>query len=300
MTTMILVWQFHRDQSLGLLYFYSKLMILPFLRAMFQSLLIFRHFSSQIREILMGWFADDVSVVVSALTLEELLTLCKLILQNFVNWCHKNNWMINIDKTKCIYFTISHSDRKLVIIHLDGGILSQNGTKTLGIQLDDKNKWDMFFDYVCKELNNFYYSLNRVRTLLSLESLISVYYSLVYSHLSFNIFLCGNSSNVERPFIVQKRILHMIFSIPQRSSCRPIFMDNYILNLSSIFILKCLLYVKENKQNIVQLSSFHNYNTRSKKTLFISKHRTTKFELSSFYQMYKTLIIWHIMFDLLL
>lgn len=124
----------------------------------------------------------------------------------------------------------------------------------------------------------FHHAIKIVRIPLLLESLISVYYSLVYNHSSYDILLWRNSSYKGKAFIVQKRILRMTFSILPRSSCRPIFRDINILTLSSIFIL----YLRDNEPNIIHLSSFYNNSTRSEKTLFILKHRTKKYEMSLF------------------
>lgn len=74
-----------------------------------------------------------------------------------------------------------------------------------------------------------------------------MYYGLVYSALSYIIMLWGNSTEVNRVFILKKPILRLIFRTAPRSSCRRAFFENEILTLASIFIYRCQVYVEENE-----------------------------------------------------
>ncbi|KAJ8909787.1 hypothetical protein NQ315_011197 [Exocentrus adspersus] len=56
-----------------------------------------------------------------------------------------------------------------------------------------------------------------------------------YSHLSYNIVIWGRAASVNRVFILQKRIIRLIFGIPPRQSCRDCFIRNKILTLPSIY-----------------------------------------------------------------
>lgn len=232
-------------------------------------------------------FADDTSVAVTAPSFEELQSSCELLVRSFVDWCRENALMININKTVCIHFTSGIENRKLVFGYRDTTIISKDCTKFLGIHIDRNLKWSTHVDLLCRKLNNSYYAISRIRNTVPMSTLLNVYYSLVYSHLSYNILLWGNSTDVSRVFILQKRILRLIFNIPLRSSCRPLFLNHGVLTLPSIFILRCLVYVKENELHFSRLSVFHSYNTRNDRTLFVPKHKTTKFEKSPFYQCVK-------------
>lgn len=153
-------------------------------------------------------FADDTSVVISAKTFDELQSLCQLLLQCFVDWCRQNSIMINIGKTECIYFkNRSYDLGGLTLRYLDFIIEAKQSARFLGIYLDQNLKWDSHVHSVCKKLNSSFYAISRVRNTIPLHSLINVYYSLVYSHISYNIMLWGNSSDVDRVLIAQKRIL---------------------------------------------------------------------------------------------
>lgn len=117
---------------------------------------------------------------------------------------------------------------------------------------------------------------------------MSVYDSLVYSHLQYNILLRGKSADVQMAFIVRKSISRMIFSITSRSSCGPIFEENNFLTMS--FILSQMFLrksIRKRMRKILGLSSVHNYCTRSGRISFVSKHRTFEFKMYHFYQCMK-------------
>lgn len=48
-------------------------------------------------------FADDTSVIISALMCEELQSTCERPVGEFVQWCRVNGVKINLEKTVCIY-----------------------------------------------------------------------------------------------------------------------------------------------------------------------------------------------------
>lgn len=102
--------------------------------------------------------------------------------------------------------------------------------------------------------------------------------------MNYNILLWGNSIDSSRVFIAQKRIIRLIFNLGSRESCRPTFKKYQLFTLSSLYIYRCLLYVKENENSIVKLSDFHTYSTRNADTLCIPSHSTTKFKSSCVYQ----------------
>lgn len=137
------------------------------------------------------------------------------------------------------------------------------------------------------KLNKAFFALLKLRpTVLAtvpIPTLLTAYYALVYPHLSYNTMLWGQSSNINRLLIAQKRILHLIFGLTLRESCREIFKSRKILTLPSIYILKCSLYVFKNINQFQSISQAHDYNTRSRHTLAFPIHKSTFFEKSPFY-----------------
>lgn len=230
-------------------------------------------------------FVDDTSVAVSAGSLGELSERCDIIISSFLKWCHSNSLILNLNKTECIYFSNTiNIDQRLEIRCLDQNIVSRDSVKFLGVHLDCTLRWGYHIEAVCKKLGSSLYAIGRMKNCLPKHSIIGIYYSLVYSFLNFNVLLWGNSVESNRVFIIQKRIIRLIFDLNPRDSCRLFFRNYGILTLPCIFIFRCLIYVKENEHRLVKLSSFHDYSTRNKNIFCFPHHVTSKYESSPTYQ----------------
>nr|CAH7753094.1 unnamed protein product [Callosobruchus chinensis] len=62
----------------------------------------------------------------------------------------------------------------------------------------------------------------------------------------------GQCNEVHRVFVLQKRILRLIFRLPYNSSCRELFQKKLILTVTSISLLKLLCYIFMNKHTFVK------------------------------------------------
>lgn len=110
--------------------------------------------------------------------------------------------------------------------------------------------------------------------------LLNVYYALAYSHLSYNIIAWGAAPNINRVFILQKRLIRVMFDVAPRDSCRPYFKKYKILTIHSIYILNAIKFVKKNLNTFEKNSDTHLYNTRQGHLLRISNHNTTLYKKS--------------------
>ena len=181
-------------------------------------------------------FADDLAVSVSnnKNTVTDLLDQTSLKVKE---WCDANALALNNNKTVDITFNISRS------VH---NINSKNGAKFLGIYIDQNLGWETHVNYISGKISKNIFILRVLKQKLCEKSLITIYYSYIHSHLSYGILLWGNHSTANKLFILQKRAMRIICGAPPRSHCRSLFVYLGILTLPSVFVLSCLLYVKEN------------------------------------------------------
>lgn len=228
-------------------------------------------------------FADDTSFIVTAKSLTELTDQCELLINKFKAWCRANALILNVNKTECIKFELRGSNILTLKNNYDV-LVSTHTTKFLGVIVDSNLRWCEHIAYLSKKLSSSYYAISRLKCLLPLNGLLNVYYSLVYSHISYNIEVWGSSIDFNRVFVLQKRILRLIFGLNSQASCRPYFVEHRILTAPCIYIYRCLLYTKDNVTTYVKLSSFHNYCTRNNEVLSVPRHNTSKFETSTLFQ----------------
>lgn len=95
--------------------------------------------------------------------------------------------MINIAKTKCIYFTSCQNNLDHTIRYLNHDIQSEESTKFLGMYLDSDLRWFAHVDSLCIKFNSSYFTMSRVRNLLPSQTLKNIHFSLFYSCLSYNV-----------------------------------------------------------------------------------------------------------------
>ena len=136
--------------------------------------------------------------------------------------------------------------------------------------------WQSHVNYISKKLCKGLFMLRVLKNYLPFESLISVYYAHIYSHLNYGILLWGNHASSIKLFILQKRAVRIMCGVSSRTQCRPLFIKTKILTLTSMFIYNCLLYIKLNLQQYSLCSSVHNYSTRGCSNIYIHKCKYTK------------------------
>nr|CAI5819984.1 unnamed protein product [Callosobruchus analis] len=226
-------------------------------------------------------FADDTSITVSGSDPSELLNNIRIVSDEFSAWCQRNRLILNEGKTVIINYSIQK--------HLPEDFSSKNNlelvwsTKLLGTIFDSRLSFAEHADHVCSQLNRAFYAILQLKSLLGQGELLTIYYSLAYSYLSYNVMVWGSSKHSARVFLSQKRILRLIFNKRQWESCRPIFKQHKILTLTCIYILKCVCFVKLYPNDFCSLNRTKNYATRNTNLLLMQNHNTAFFEKSPHY-----------------
>ncbi len=191
--------------------------------------------------------------------------------QQFQFWCSKNRLVSNIGKTELIAFNAKTCPSFDIPLTSSYTISCSPSIKYLGTYFDFNLSCDSQTDYICKKLNSAFFAIKQLKTRISREYLITIYHSLVVSHLNFNTLAWGFSSmkNSDRILISQKRILRMMFNIPPLQSCKDTFKNNNFLTFPGIFIYKCMTYVSDSTlrgticvhvKNIDYLKTTNEYN----------------------------------------
>jgi hypothetical protein len=129
----------------------------------------------------------------------------------------------------------------------------------------------MHIESVCKKISKTIFLLRKLKLIVSVDVLISVYFAHLQSHLMYGILVWGNDSNVKRLLILQKRAIRIICGVNSRCHCKPLFKQLNVLTVTSLYILECLMYVKSNLPTIPTNSLVHNHNTRFSEHLRLSQ-----------------------------
>lgn len=135
--------------------------------------------------------------------------------------------------------------------------------KLLGLHIDYQLKWSAHTEKLAKKLKTVIFQLRRLSNLVNHKTLVLFYHAYFASLLSYGVVFWGNSCEAERIFKLQKQAIRILSGKPRFHTCRELFKELNILTLYGIYVLNCLIHVKESP-DILENTVQHAYNTRTK------------------------------------
>lgn len=197
-------------------------------------------------------FADDITIIVTTdkntNTIKDHETDINNTLNNIIQWLDINNLTINLNKTNYIQFNQSKHLQYNFNLNINSGhvtIKNATQTKFLGILIDQDLNWKTHVNDLCHRVNRFVYALKQVRKVTSISTALVSYHAYVESILRYGIIAWGNSTDLDRAFIAQKKCIRAIAGIQSDESCRPYFREFGLLPLPSLYIFEICTFVKK-------------------------------------------------------
>ncbi|VEN33714.1 unnamed protein product [Callosobruchus maculatus] len=111
------------------------------------------------------------------------------------------------------------------------------------------------------------YVLRGLYFCVSADILRTAYFSIFHTHLSYAILSWGHSAGMLRVFGLQRKAVRIISSLRCRDDCRAMYVKLRLLTVPSVYILECLMYVRQNIGLYQTHENIHTYNTRVRKNL---------------------------------
>lgn len=158
-----------------------------------------------------------------------------------------------------------------------------NHTKFLGLQVDENLSWSIHVEYTAKKVNSAYFAIRNLRNVMEKQYLLNIYFALAYPHLKYLVLYWGTSAYAQRIFILQKRIIRLIFSLNPLESCRPVFLNKKIFTFYSILIYEAALYVKLNQNKFPLRENLHDHNTRNANHIHIHNFSLSTYTRGPYY-----------------
>ena len=199
-------------------------------------------------------FAEDLAICVAA---ESLIDLHNGLdksdnTSTIKDWCSANYLCTNDDKVVDLQFCLDRRDPDF-----------QKSVKFLGINLEVGLGWASHTESIAKKIATGIFILRRLKSIVDLDVLLSVYYAYIHSHISYGIALWGNHYTSIRIFKLQKKAIRIICGSDVQAHCRPLFVKLNVISLPSLYVYNCILYVKKNMNKFLSHHDVHNYNTRN-------------------------------------
>ena len=112
---------------------------------------------------------------------------------------------------------------------------------------------------LCGKISKSLYIINRVKNFLPKDSMLSLYYSLIHSNLSYcaSIYGCATKTTLTKLFIKQKQAVRIINKSNYRDHTAPIFKTLKILPLEQLISYCQLKFMHNFSQNNIP-PSFYN------------------------------------------
>ena len=184
-------------------------------------------------------FADDTCILHFSNKLKTVETVLNKDLKHASTWLNANRLSLNVSKSKLLIFQSKYKniDYSKTSIKLNGiRLLASDHVKYLGIFIDNNLSWDYNTIQLSIKLSQTNGILSKLRHFTPLSSLISVYYSLFYSHVTYGclVWSLTKKLNINKINILQKKCIHIINLKIYNDHTSPLFVDNKLLKLNDI------------------------------------------------------------------
>ena len=217
-------------------------------------------------------------------------------LKLITDWMKTNRLALSIHKTNFILF---HSNKlkpyKSINLKIDNKNIQQvNSVKYLGVLFDSNLTWKPHISELCKKISKTIGILSKIRYFVTLNILIMLYYSLIYSFFIYGVQVWGLTypSYLKPISILQKKLVRVITFSHPRSHSEPIFKYLNLLKFTDVINLQILTFVyqwfheltPDNFSDYFELvSDKHFFQTRQAQNanLYIKSVNTTQYGLRS-------------------
>ena len=138
-------------------------------------------------------FADDTNLFYSNNDLEQLLNIVNHELNILSDWFKANRLSLNVKKTNFILF--GNKSKKLGCKDInfeptlkvnDEKLMRVTETKFLGVIVDQNLNWRSHIDFIALKISRSLAILSKLKHLLSNKILLTLYYTLIFPHLSYS------------------------------------------------------------------------------------------------------------------
>lgn len=222
-------------------------------------------------------YADDTNLLVRGKDYSSILEGCNTYYYSLQNWFNCNNLILNSEKTICILFRNVNSVPMPDSLELrNGSINISSSTKFLGLHIDEKLKWIEHVNNLSLKLSNACFGLRSLQTILDMAALKTVYYGVFYSRIRYGIIFWGQSTEINRIFLLQKRAVRIILKAKRLDSCRGLFRSNNLLTVYGIYVYESLMFLYKHNNYFDNNQLSHDYNTRLRNLNYVYPlHRLT-------------------------
>lgn len=215
-------------------------------------------------------YADDTTLIFSENDRNLLLQKVINTMDTLNEYFSANDLLLNIDKTQTLYFG-NRNNENLTVHYRGNNFVSSDHVLFLGINIDKRLDWRFHINSLALNIARYSYALRVISENVCIEAALTAYHAYVHSRIRYGIIFWGNSSDVQRVLVLQKRCLRAIYKMKQTESCKAVFINKKVLTTVAMYIYEAVIFVSENKDLFESCDRKHEYHTRLKNCLIADR-----------------------------
>ena len=211
-------------------------------------------------------YADDTTLCFRNSSFQSAIDQCNRELYKLSQWCSMNKLTINLNKTCYMVITNRSICNVNPIIKIKNNLIKcVQSHKFLGIKIDNRLKFDQHIADISVKISKSIGILFKLSNVLPSSTLLSIYNSLVHSHLMYCNAIWGGTHDVHiHPlFMLQKKCIRIINKTSFLAHTHPLFASNNILKIKDIHRYSQTCFIYKNLNIFSSLVQTHPYSLRN-------------------------------------
>ena len=228
-------------------------------------------------------YADDTSLINTSINLNDQneINNLNLELSNISEWLTTNKLTLSVPKTKyCLFTTRNKSISSIKVTINNEQIQKVPEFSFLGVTLNENISWRSHIDKISNKISRIIGLLCKLKHILPLFTLKTLYSSLILPHLNYGNLAWGYDTS--RVFKLQKKAIRQITNNKFNAHTEPLFKSLELLKLDDLVKFNTYKYVHNELPlffksfTIITRSDVHDYNTRNKQNIcIVTSHKQT-------------------------
>jgi hypothetical protein len=239
-------------------------------------------------------FADDTTIYTSSSDIQYMYNVMNENLERLTDWFRANKLSLNITKTNYMLFSNASHIKKTQDLQISGQTIYQvKNTKFLGINIDDKLKWDVHIKSIKSRISSSLFIMNKIKHFVPMKSLRTLYYSIVYPYLTYGITLWGSTfeSQLKKIKVMQKKVVRTIYGAPYNAHTEPIFKQLKIVKFEDLYKLQVAKFTYHFMRRELPTPLMNIYSRREELDQYRNTRRNTIYTLQT--KIFRTIIASH-------
>ena len=151
--------------------------------------------------------------------IDEIIANSEILMNNINVWLETNELTLSVNKSNFVLFRSSHSKLDRIPSTLNFGtnsIKRVKSVKYLGITLEEHLSWSEHVENVCNSLKKCFSTFYNIRDYLNKDQILTLYYSHVYSKITYALAVYGLTSieNQQKIQLLQNELLKVLTKEP--------------------------------------------------------------------------------------